>query len=288
MIWVIGAKGMLGSAVCAALKSKAIPYTGTGREVDITQKDALFRFIKSNPGIGWIVNCAAYTAVEKAEDEPEKCRAINALGAENLAGVAMEEGAGFVHISTDYVFDGTLNRPYREDDAPGPLGVYGKSKLESEERVLLKNKSAYILRTAWLYGEGGANFVRTMLRLANEQKKIRVVADQKGCPTWTRDLAMVISACIEKNGALQPGIYHYTHEGICSWFEFAQKIFEYAAELNLINGIPCLEPCATSEYPSRVRRPACTPLDKQKIKTALNIDIPRWEGRLRLFLEKQK
>jgi dTDP-4-dehydrorhamnose reductase len=291
MIWVLGNKGMLGRELTALLEKeggeKIIPeYIGTDREVDITNGDALSGFVKDKE-IGWIVNCAAYTAVDKAEDDADSCRHLNVDGVVDIAKLAERIGAKLIHISTDYVFDGKGERPYREEDETNPIGVYGMTKRDGEVEVLKNCKKSYIIRTSWLYGKYGNNFVYTMLRLMSERDCLRVVNDQRGSPTWANDLAGVIIDLIRAvNGGkeIPSGIYHYTNEGDITWYNFAEAIYGEGQSLGIITKNCAVMPCMTAEYPTKAERPAYSVLDKTKIKTALAVDIPDWKASLRKFL----
>jgi dTDP-4-dehydrorhamnose reductase len=294
-VWIIGNKGMLGTELSRLLEKAGIPFTGTDREVDITSPAALGNFAATGGGrpFGWIVNCAAYTAVDRAEDDAETCRRLNIEGAGNIAACAKNIGARLIHISTDYVFDGkgivagTEFRPYREDDETNPIGVYGLTKRDGERAARENNPRSYIVRTAWLYGRYGNNFVHTMLRLMNEREEIRVVNDQRGSPTWARDLSAALAVLIKKagSGAEPPfGIYHYTNEGNITWFDFAREILRQGREWGLVKKNCVIKPCTSAEYPARVARPAWSVLDKAKIKGALGIDIPVWDASLREYL----
>jgi len=287
MIWLIGNKGMLGTEVSRLLEKNGVSFIGTDREIDITDPAALKGFAETRP-FTWIINCAAYTAVDKAEDDRENCRLLNTAGAGNIARTAREAGARVIHISTDYVFAGNGNRPYTEEDTTGPAGVYGITKRDGEIRVLEENTESYIIRTAWLYGRNGGNFVHTMLRLMNERDEVKVVNDQKGSPTWTHDLASAIIAIIEadKIGKTVPfGIYHYTNEGGITWFEFAKEIYRQGRELGRISKDCEVKPCTSAEYNSKVKRPAYSVLDTTRIRKALGVKIPAWDESLREFLE---
>ncbi len=201
LIWLIGSKGMLGTELSQLFEKTELPFTGTDREVDITDMAALTtaaaKLAEKQP-VKWIINSAAYTAVDKAEDDVDICRALNTRGAANIAAIAKNIEARLIHISTDYVFDGKGDRPYREDDATAPTGVYGLTKRDGEIAVLENAPRSYIIRTAWLYGKHGNNFVHTMLRLMNERDEVKVVNDQRGSPTWTFDLASVILTFIKR------------------------------------------------------------------------------------------
>jgi len=293
VIRLIGCKGMLGTELSQLLEKSGLPFIGTDREVDITDMAAL-NASAAGQQVNWIINCAAYTAVDKAEDDVEFCRALNTLGAANIAAVANStaisnsDGARLIHISTDYVFDGKGERPYREDDATAPTGVYGLTKRDGEIAVLEKNLRSYIIRTAWLYGKHGNNFVHTMLKLMNERDEVKVVNDQRGSPTWTFDLASVIITLIKAvdSGKEIPfGVYHFTNEGNITWFDFAKEIYRQGREQGRITKDCAVNPCTSAEYPAKVKRPGYSVLDKNKIKAALGIKIPAWDESLKEFIK---
>jgi dTDP-4-dehydrorhamnose reductase len=286
MIWLIGSKGMLGTELSLLLKEAGSSFIGTDCEVDITNPAAIQAFIRAQPPIDWIVNCAAYTAVDKAEDEKEKSRLLNTEGPRNIARTANETGARLIHISTDYVFNGQGNKPYTEDDATDPIGVYGLTKRDGELAILETNPRSYIIRTAWLYGRHGGNFVHTMLRLMNERDEIKVVNDQRGSPTWAFDLAETVITFIKtkKAGKDVPyGIYHFTNEGAITWFDFAREIYRQGREQGRIDKDCAITPCTSADFPAKVKRPAYSVLDKTKIKTVLDIAIPVWDDSLHKF-----
>ncbi len=287
MIWIIGNKGMLGQELSALLTAQGIEQVGTDREVSILDPEALASFAneaqREGRRLSAIVNCAAYTAVDKAEDEPERARALNAVGPEHIARLAQRLGARFLHISTDYVFDGRASRPYREDDPTGPTGVYGKTKEEGEKRVIAACPKAIILRTAWLYGRHGPNFVYTMLRLMRERTDLGVVADQRGTPTWAYDLAGAISTIL-RAAAPEPGIYHFTNEGETTWYAFACEIYRQARALGLLDHDVTIRPLTTDQYPTKATRPAYSVLSKEKIKRTFGLSIPDWRHSLMKFL----
>jgi dTDP-4-dehydrorhamnose reductase len=287
VIWLIGNKGMLGTELSLLLEQNNIPSIGTDREVDITDPAALRDFVSSHP-VNWIINCAAYTAVDKAENDEATCRLLNTSGPANIATAAKAKGARLIHISTDYVFDGTGNKPYTEEDATCPTGVYGLSKRDGELAVIEIDPHSYIIRTAWLYGKHGNNFVHTMLRLMNEREEIKVVNDQYGSPTWTFDLSEAVIALmrqVEGGNNIPCGIYHYTNEGTCTWFEFAQAIYTEGKNLNLLTNTCAVKPCTSAEYPAKVKRPAYSVLDKTKIRKNIGIEIPEWKTRLKKYLQ---
>jgi len=289
MIWLVGNKGMLGTELANLFTAHKVPFIGTDRELSILDPAALYAFAHDK-GISWIINCAAYTAVDKAEDEVELCTALNVQGPENLARLAREIGARLLHISTDYVFSGTpildqgVPRPYREDDPTGPTGVYGKTKREGEERVLSLSQDNIILRTAWLYGQHGNNFVFTMLRLMKERERIGVVADQRGSPTWAYDLSQAILMLINLNTEKPlSGIYHYTNGGETTWYDFAREIFRLGSEQGLLDRDCEISPLTTDQYPTKARRPAYSVLSKDKIKS-LGVAVPHWQDSLARFM----
>lgn len=282
MIWIIGRDGMLGKELAETLASAGTAFIGSDREVSVLDPRALERF-SSGRRILWIVNCAAYTAVDKAEDEPEACEALNVAGPENLARLAKAMGARLLHISTDYVFDGSGDRPYREEDALSPLGAYGRSKAAGESCARAIAPETIVLRTAWLYGRHGSNFVATMLRLMRERETVRVVADQRGSPTWARDLANAILTIMTSDDS-PPGVYHFTDAGEVSWFEFAAEIERSGREMGLLLRSCSVEPIPTSEYPTKARRPAYSVLSKEKITRVFGITPPDWRESLRNHL----
>jgi dTDP-4-dehydrorhamnose reductase len=284
---------MLGTELSLLMEKSGCSFVGTDREMDITDAAALEQFAKKQP-IDWIINCAAYTAVDKAEDDAENCRRLNTLGAGNIAACAAHIGAQFIHISTDYVFDGKgiieetgAPRPYREDDPTNPIGVYGLTKRDGELAVLENNPYSYIIRTAWLYGRHGNNFVHTMLRLMNERDEVKVVDDQRGSPTWAFDLASAVLALIkavDSGKDVPSGIYHYTNEGDITWFDFAKEICRQGREQGRVTKDCAVKPCTSAEYPAKVKRPAYSVLDKSKIKAELGIEVPGWKKSLTEFL----
>jgi dTDP-4-dehydrorhamnose reductase len=289
MIWLIGNRGMLGTELAQLLQAKGLSFVGTDREVSILDQEALKNFARDKH-ISWIVNCAAYTAVDKAEDEVDLCRALNAEGPENLGALAQSIGARLIHISTDYVFSGIPNleqgkpRPYREDDPTGPTGVYGRTKREGEERLLAVAPESIIIRTAWLYGKHGNNFVYTMLRLMNEREVLGVVADQHGTPTWARDLATAL-VHILKQPQFPPGIYHYTNGGETTWYDFAREIYRLGRQYGKLNRDCIINPLTTDQYPTKARRPAYSVLSKDKILSQ-GAPVPHWQTSLEQFIRE--
>lgn len=260
MIWLIGNKGMLGTELSLLFEENKIPFVGTDREVDILSPEALAAFAKDKD-IGWIVNCAAYTAVDKAEDEEALCRAINADGPKNIAQLAKTIGAAVLHISTDYVFTGTADSPYPEDTPVAPTGVYGKTKADGEQALRDSLDRHVIIRTAWLYGKHGPNFVYTMLRLMKERDSLGVVADQIGSPTWAFDLAKAILSVVTSSSPSW-GTYHYTNGGQCSWHDFALEIQRLGLETSLLDKTIPVKALSTADYPTKAKRPAWSVLSK--------------------------
>ncbi len=278
MIWLVGNRGMLGTELSLLFEREGVEFVGTDREVSILDPAALEAFA-AGKGISGIVNCAAYTAVDKAEDEPELCRALNVDGPANLARLAKNVGAWILHISTDYVFDGTGDRPYLESDPVAPTGVYGMTKADGERQVLENCAKSAVLRTAWLYGAHGPNFVATMLRLMKERPSIGVVADQKGTPTWAADLARAILA-IARSGRKRYGVYHFTNSGETTWHGFATEIHRLGREYGIIERDCEVKPLRTDEYPTKARRPAYSVLSKEKIKADYAVEVPDWKRSL--------
>jgi dTDP-4-dehydrorhamnose reductase len=284
MIWLVGDKGMLGAELAETFTRKGLDFVGTGHEVDILDTAALADFVVGRD-ISWIVNCAAYTKVDRAEDEVETCRRLNAEGPANLARLAHSLGARLLHVSTDYVFDGSVERPRLEDEPVAPLGVYGRTKAEGEALVMAEAPDSVIIRTAWLYGRHGPNFVFTMLRLMRENEEVGVVADQRGSPTWARDLANAIVAILGSVSA-PPGIYHFTDSGEASRWDFACEIERLGRECGLL-GRPCrIKALTTEEYPSRAKRPAFSRLSTEKIEASFRLTPPEWKRSLAAFMEE--
>ena len=282
MIWLVGNRGMLGTEVHRCLQAYKLKHIATDLDVDIADRQALSEF--SGPlALAWIVNCSAYTAVDQAEDEPEKAFRINAEGVRNLAWVARQKKSRLLHISTDYVFDGRKEGAYLETDTPSPSGIYGRSKLQGELYVRENIDSHVILRTAWLYGHEGSNFVRTMLRLFQERDEVRVVADQWGSPTLAGDLADTIRQVIMQD-TLQYGTFHFTNEGRTNWFEFATLILELAGKHHLLDREVRLVPIKTEQYPTKALRPSNSYMSKEKIKAVFGITVRSWQKALESFI----
>ena len=292
MIWLIGCKGMLGTEVSNQLDKNNFSWIGTDREVDITNYESLEDFANKNSSsdnkIDWIINCAAYTAVDKAEEDVEMAQKLNAFGPKNIATLCKNIGAKMIHISTDYVFDGTASEPYTEEIPYKPLGVYGVTKADGEKEVLsILPEDSYILRTAWLYGYYGKNFVFTMINLMNTKDKISVVSDQFGTPTNAQNLANVICTLINKSTSenIPSGVYHCTDLGQTNWYEFAKEIHHFGIKYGKITGNCVVNPCTTEEYPVKAKRPAYSVLSKDKLMKNLNISLPEWKQNLEEFIK---
>lgn len=281
VVLVTGANGQLGRSLQDIAKESNHDFIFTDvEELDITDSEAVNRFVKES-GAEVIVNCAAFTDVERAEDVPDLAGKLNADAPRILAEAARRNDILLIHISTDYVFGGDGgNVPRNEDIEPAPTGVYGKTKLAGEVNVLESGCRSVIIRTAWLYSEYGKNFVKTMLKLTAEKPELKVVFDQIGTPTYARDLAKAIIAVINSNPSDDKlGIYHFSNEGVCSWYDFTRMI------AMLSDQIKCdISPCHSDEFPSKVIRPAYSVLDKTKIKDTFGIDIPYWVDSLKKCL----
>ena len=287
MIWLIGNKGMLGNDVEKLLKERGFNYWASDNEVDIGDYKALEKFGKDKK-IKWVINCAGYTKVDKAEEEVDEAFRINKDGVRNIALFSAKRQIRLIHISTDYVFNGRQEGgavTYEEDDKTNPINIYGKSKLAGEEDIKNILERYFIIRTAWLYGLQGNNFVYTMLRLFKERDVVKVVEDQWGSPTYTADLAGAILKIIEDN-SVSYGIYHFTSEGMTNWYEFARTIYKKAKRLGLIedNKKVEIQPIKTEEYPTAVRRPRYSALSKDKIKREFGLKIRDWDKALEDFL----
>lgn len=272
MFLITGSKGQLGTELSKLLPEAVLTDVA---DLDITDETAVKNFVSAHQ-IDTIINCAAYTAVDKAEEDEMSAAKINIDGPRNLA----LSGAKIVHISTDYVFDGLAHKPYRPEDKANPVSVYGKTKLAGEQEVLKYAKEAVIIRTAWLYSPYGNNFVKTMRRLGAEKENLNVVADQIGTPTYAADLAAAIVQILPQISTENKGIYHFTNEGVCSWYDFARKIME-------LSGLNCkVNPIPSEAYPTKAKRPFYSVLDKSKIKQTFNIEIEHWEEGLKQCLKQ--
>ena len=272
MFLVTGAGGQLGQELRLLLGDRAV-YVGHG-ELDIADEAAVRAFFATRT-FDFIINCAAYTAVDRAEDDAEGAERVNALGPALLA----RYGRRIVQISTDYVFDGDISRPYREDDEPCPQSVYGRTKLAGEKAVLAEAETAVVVRTSWLYSSFGNNFMKTMRRLGAERESLGVVFDQVGTPTCAADLAAAIVTMLPQLTSGMKEVYHYSNEGVASWYDFACAIMKAA-------GLACtVRPIESSEYPTRAARPAFSVLNKAKIKKRFGLAIPHWTDGLKCCMK---
>jgi dTDP-4-dehydrorhamnose reductase len=282
-VLITGSNGQLGQELKALVakqtdKNDDTQFFFTDRDsLDITDKNALTAFIETK-SINTIINCAAYTAVDKAEEDWETAYKINHIAVRNMAELSKEKGIWLIHVSTDYVFDGTNDIPLCEEDSCNPQGVYAKSKHKGEEEISRINPvGAIIIRTSWIYSSFGHNFVHTMLRLGKERESLSVVSDQIGTPTYARDLAAAILKIVRKGiiPSKHVEIYHYSNEGFCSWYDFAQAIFE-------ISNINCkVSPITTEQYPTPAKRPLYSVLNKKKIVNTYDLKIPYWKDSLK-------
>ena len=280
-ILVTGANGQLGSELNVLSNSyPQYKFLFVSRnELNIEDSDAVKKYFKANT-INYCINCAAYTAVDKAEPEKGKAFLINGDAVGNLASVCKLHNSMFIHISTDYVFDGTADSPIKEDNPTNPIGIYGASKLKGEELALQNNPYSIIIRTSWVYSSFGNNFVKTMLRLMKERESINIVNDQRGCPTYAADLAKAIMQIIDQSSVFsgRSSVFNYSNSGNITWYEFAVAIKELTGSKCVVNPIP------TSQYPTPAKRPQYSVLDTSKIQQAFNISIPGWEDSLKKCL----
>ncbi|MBL7825841.1 MAG: dTDP-4-dehydrorhamnose reductase [Saprospiraceae bacterium] len=282
MLLITGANGQLGRCFqhLAAQFPALDVHFATSSELDITDKRSIKRFFQQYP-VKWVINCAAYTAVDKAESEPDQAQKVNVLGVKYLAEACAEHGAKLVHFSTDYVYHNRHNLPFKEDEQVSPKGVYARTKLAGERAAMhVHPGGVMIIRTSWVYAREGHNFVNTMLRLGRERGQVRVVCDQIGSPTYAPDLAAAVFSIIDRTEKQEipkentVGIWHYSNEGVASWYDFACAIFE-------ISGIACkVEPIETIDFPTPAQRPPFSVLNKSKIKAAFGLAIPHWRESL--------
>lgn len=282
-ILITGCNGQLGNEIRDIADKTPFSFTYTDvAELDITDINAIDSLFAATP-FDYVVNCAAYTNVNKAESEEDIAYKINAVAPENLAKVCAKYNSTFIHVSTDYVFDGNACQPYSESDSVCPQSAYGRTKLAGETLALKACQNTIILRTAWLYSEYGNNFVKTMMRLGTEKDELSVVFDQVGTPTYAGDLAQTILSIIKKieNGDKEtvPGIYHFSNEGVCSWYDFTK-------EIHYLANITCnVRPIESKDFPSPAKRPFYSVLNKQKIKETYSIDVPYWKDSLALCIK---
>jgi dTDP-4-dehydrorhamnose reductase len=289
MILITGANGQLGQCFrTLALQHPDLNFIFAGSaELDIRDGKGVHAFFERHKGISWVINCAAYTAVDKAESDIQQAKKVNVQGAKNLALACLVSGAKLIHISTDYVYHNGQNQPFRESDKVSPKSVYARTKLSGERAIqAILPQDSMIIRTSWVYAAHGHNFVRTMLRLGAERPGLNVVFDQIGTPTYAPDLASALLTIIQKveNNQVEAsaiaGIWHYSNEGVTSWYDFAQAIFE-------IKGLSCkVNPIETKDYPTPARRPPFSVLNKAKIKMAFGLVIPHWQESLKQCLRE--
>ncbi|MBQ9912698.1 MAG: dTDP-4-dehydrorhamnose reductase [Clostridia bacterium] len=278
MIIVTGAAGQLGGDVCRLLKEKGIPHKGIDKaDVDITSESAVKDYFGST-AFDVLIHCAAYTAVDKAEQEKELCYAVNAKGTENLARLCRDKKAAIIYISTDYVFPGEGEAPYGTDDEKAPLSVYGKSKHEGEKAVISLCEKYFIVRTSWVFGEENRNFIATMLRLSQTRSEVNVIYDQVGSPTYSADLAVLLTEMAQTE---KYGVYHATNEGFCSWYELAKKVFDYKKIPVKVN------PVTSEQYITPAERPKNSRLSKSSLTDAGFSLLPRWEDAVERYLDKK-
>jgi dTDP-4-dehydrorhamnose reductase len=280
-ILVTGSSGQLGSEIAVLSANYHDNFFFMDREsLDISDKEAIEEVV-NNEHIDVIINCAAYTAVDKAEEDADNADKINHQGVKNLAQVAKERAIKLIHISTDYVFDGKHYKPYEENDQTNPNGIYGKTKLAGEKAIMIVSpKNTIMIRTSWVYSSFGNNFVKTMLKLGKTKEKLTVINDQVGTPTYARDLAQAILDILPQLNNDKPEIYHYSNEGVLSWYDFAKEIMKMAK-------LACeIEPIATKDYPTPATRPHFSLLNKAKIKKDFDIEVPFWKDSLHACLTK--
>jgi dTDP-4-dehydrorhamnose reductase len=281
-VLLLGAGGQLGQALRRTAPSRHEVIAKTRIELDIADADAIEReTARARPD--WILNAAAYTAVDLAEDQPARAAAINDTAVGTLAQAAVAASSRLLHLSTDFVFDGAANRAYRPDDAPRPLSAYGRGKRAGELKALAAGCEAIVLRTAWVYASVGRNFALTMLKLMREQEQVRVVSDQIGTPTWARGLACAVWDLLDGAAA---GIYHWTDLGVASWYDFAVAIQDEALERGLLTRAASIVPISTAEYPTRARRPAFSVLDTSATRARLATPALHWRHNLRMMLDE--
>lgn len=282
-ILVLGGGGQVSRAVVSAAPAQHEVVVRPHADLDITDEGALAAALSAS-GAGWVINGAAYTAVDLAEKEPAAARAVNETAPGLLARAAARVGCRLLHLSTDFVFDGAANRAYRPDDPPNPLSVYGASKLGGERRVLEHGHDAIVVRTAWVYAATGKNFALTMLRLLRERDEVRVVADQIGTPTWAHGIAQALWGLID--AAAAGGLYHWTDLGVASWYDFAVAIQDEALAAGLLSRVVPVVPIATADYPTPARRPAFSVLDTTTARALVAHPAEHWRHNLRKMLDE--
>lgn len=281
---VTGANGQLGRETVLALQADGEPVIAIGRdELDFSRPDQVAEAI-ADYAANWVINCGAYTQVDKAEEERELAFTINRDAARAVAEGVKRSGGRLLHVSTDYVFKGEHSRPYKEDDSANPLSVYGQSKLEGEQAVREVLPDVLILRTGWVYGSHGNNFVKTILRLAGERRVLKVVDDQVGTPSWTGDIVKAMRSLIKAD---MTGVYQFTNEGVASWYDFAVEIVAGAKQAGLPVVAETIHPIPTEDFPSPAKRPAYSVMSKVKIRGVLDNQIPHWRTSLHTMLKKE-
>ncbi len=283
MIWVTGSGGMLGRMVVSLLRERNIPFVESDSNVDIRDKKAVDSF-GSGTNIRWVVNCAAYTAVDAAEDDRDQAFSINRDGVRVLAEFCAEKRARLVHFSTDYVFNGKTGEPWNENDPVDPVNLYGQSKLEGEEAVRSVIDEHFIIRIAWLFGPWGKNFVSTMIRLFNERDAVSVVKDQVGCPTFTGDVAELVLTVIRRDST-DYGTYHFACAGQTDWCSFAREIYRQAHNMGLLARDVPIRPVTSEEYPTRAKRPAWSVMNRNKIIAKMDIKPRPWQVAVEDYLK---
>lgn len=277
-VLVTGVKGQLGYDVVRELEKRGHEAVGVDiEEMDITKEDEVSRVMKSAAPDA-VIHCSAYTAVDRAEEEPEVCRRVNADGTANIAAVCAEMGCKLLYLSTDYIFSGDGERPWEPDDEPSPLNVYGQMKYEGEQAIKAKLDKYFIVRISWVFGINGNNFIKTMLRLGKENGAVKVVSDQIGSPTYTADLAVLLADMIESEAY---GQYHATNEGLCSWYEFAKEIFR-AAGMNDVT----VTPVSTGEFPAKAKRPLNSRMSKEKLVENGFRKLPSWQDAVARYIRE--
>ncbi len=276
---------MLGSDIELLLSADNLEYIASDIEVDINDKDKIIDFIKDKE-IKWIINAAAYTNVDGAESNKDTAFKVNADAVKDLAEISKEKDIKLIHFSTDYVFDGGKKIPHIEEDIPSPVNLYGESKLLGEEYIIKTSEKYFILRTSWLYGKNGKNFVNTIIRILKEKDKLEVVNDQYGSPTYSKNLAGVVVKII-KNDFEKYGIYQYTNDGTISWYDFAVEIYNLYKEEDILKKNVKIVPVSSDEFPTTAMRPTYSVLSKEKIKNELNIDVCSWKKSLKKFIREE-
>lgn len=283
-VWLVGSNGMLGTQIKKELTVNGIDFYSSDIEIDITEMDVLNNFTKDK-NFEWVINCAAYTDVDKAENRKEPVFDINSIGPENLARIALSKNAVLIHFSTDYVYEGTQKSSYSEDDNTNPLSMYGKSKLLGEQKIINIMDKYFIFRLSWLYGIHGKNFVKTIVRLLKNRKKIKVVDDQIGSPTYCGLLAENIVKLISDNRK-QYGVYNYSDKGKISWYDFAIAIKNNSLKNNLLKTDKEIVPISSKEYNSEAERPKNSFMDKSRVIKDLNFLVLDWEKNLKIYFKK--